>query len=174
MVIILQFLTCEFHLLFYYSAPWYHKKILQVLTLILSFPVMNKPIGKWYYLTIQLFAYCLPTAWITQPQAQVLRNAIRIISLQCQTTVPCFHPLTHQRTFTLIPWQPNLLRILWGGNLPKILENHGIWEWPDHPYLHAYRLLRNEYFLGTASLCKAVPILCYFVIFISLPSNSIL
>jgi len=29
-------------------------------------------------------------------------------------------------------------------------------------------------FLGTASLCKAVPILCYFVIFISLPSNSIL
>lgn len=103
-------------------------------------------IEKWYYLAIQLFAYCLPTAWITQPQAQVLRNAIRIISLQCQTTVPCFHPLTHQRTFTLIPWQPNLLRILWGGNLPKILENHGIWEWPDHPYLHAYRLLRNEYF----------------------------
>lgn len=98
----------------------------------------------------------------------------RTISLQCQTIVPCFHPLTHQRTFTLIPWQPNLLRILWGGNLPKILENHGIWEWPDHPYLHAYRLLRNEYFLGTASLCKAVPILCYFVIFISLPSNSIL
>lgn len=97
MVIILQFLTCEFHLLFYYSAPWYHKKILQVLTLILSFPVINKPISskKWYYLAIQLFAYCLPTAWITQPQAQVLRNAI---GPSPSNVRPLFHAFIHLLT----------------------------------------------------------------------------
>lgn len=55
MVIILHFLICESHLLFYHPIPQYHEKLLQVLTFILAFSALNKPISSGNGITSALY-----------------------------------------------------------------------------------------------------------------------